>query len=210
LFDRIHVDKSLNHSNFQSGFRSFVSSKVTSHFNKNSNSLSDSLSSRFSRKSSYQSNDNELVSTKSTRTYQSIRVTRMLVLVSTCFLILNAPAHLCVIALKIYTSINVPVFNEQIEIDLYDPTKNLTSSEIANFASNNDIHNQTNNTTILSSFQHLGVIEDNIAIHLFYMAVLLTQLIAYASYSINFFLYSFSGVAFRTSLKQLLSTFQRH
>ncbi|CAF2900597.1 unnamed protein product [Rotaria sp. Silwood2] len=207
LFDRIRSDKSLNHSHFQTGFRPFVLSKTTSHFNKNSSS--DSFSNRLSRKSSYQSNDNEFVSRSSIRASQSIRVTRMLVIVSTCFLILNAPAHLCVIALKIYTSIDVPVFNERNDTNLYYPTKNLTIFEIANFVWNNDIDKQTNNETLLSSFQHEVIVEDQMAIHLFYMATLLTQSISFASYSINFFLYSFSGVAFRTSLKQFINTFRK-
>ncbi|CAF3102940.1 unnamed protein product, partial [Rotaria sp. Silwood2] len=79
-----------------------------------------------------------------------------------------------------------------------------------NFVSNNEIHNQTNNKTILSSFQHDGIIEDQITIHVFYMAILLTQSIADVSYSVNFFLYSFSGIAFRINLKRSINTFQRH
>ncbi len=154
----------------------------------------DSLIYRLSGKSSSPSNDTEVVTSISTRTSQSIRVTRMLVLVSTCFLILNAPAHLCVIALKIYTSINTPTSIEHI---------NQTNIVITN-------SNRTNNETLTSLLHSELILEDQITIHLFYMAVLLTQLIAYASYSINFFLYSFSGIAFRTSLRQLLEKFRRH
>ncbi|CAF3889885.1 unnamed protein product [Rotaria sordida] len=207
-FNRTHSDKSPNRPHFRSRFRRSGLSKLTSHVYKNP--ISHSFSYGLSRKSSYQSTDNGFVSTMSTRTNQSIRVSRMLILVSTCFLILNAPAHLFVIALKIYTSIDVPVFNEHIKTDLYQSTRNITISEIVNFVSNNEIHNQTNNTTILSPFQHEGIIEDQITIHLFYMAILLTQLIAYASYSMNFFLYSFCGIAFRTSFKQLINPFRRH
>jgi hypothetical protein len=151
--------------------------KVSSH---------DSFIYRLSGKSSFQSNDNEIVATISTRTSQSIRVTRMLVLVSSCFLILNAPAHICVIALKIYTSIDSPTSIEHIKSD------------------------HVNNGTVLSSLENAPILEDKLTPHLLYMAVYLTHWIAYASYSINFFLYSFSGIAFRTSLRQLINKFQGH
>ena len=110
----------------------------------------------------------------------------MLVLVSTCFLILNAPAHIAVITLKIYTSIDSPTAIEETKLDQI----NRTGTEI--------------------SMDYPPIIEDKLAPHILYVVVALTQWIAYASYSINFFLYSFSGVAFRTSLRQLIRKFRRH
>ncbi|CAM4910549.1 unnamed protein product [Rotaria socialis] len=207
LFDRSHPDKSLSHSHFQPGFRPFVLSKLASHFKKNI--LSDSFSNPLSRKLSYQSNDKEFFSQTLARACQSIRVTRMLVLVSICFLILKAPAHLCVIALKIYTSVDASVFNDHNDIDLYLTTKKLTTCEVINYVSRNEINNLTKNDTILSLFQHDRIMRDPFAIHLFYVAILLTQSMAYASYSIIFFLYSFSGIAFRKSLRQFINTFTK-
>lgn len=143
----------------------------------------DPLTYRVSSKSFSSSTDNEILATISTRTSQSIRVTRMLVLVSTCFLILNAPAHICVIALKIYTLLDAP-----------------TSSD----------HHITMLNETSTSFDQPPEVENVLTPHLLYMAVCLTQWIAYASYSINFFLYSFSGIAFRTSLRQLVKKFRKH
>ncbi len=180
----MNSETSSNPQPSQSAFRLSVSSKPSSKYKRRSSY--DSFTDRLSCKISSQSNENEVIARISTRTSQSIRVTRMLVLVSTCFLILNAPAHLCVIALKIYTSIDTPTSNEHI----------------------NNVSFITENSNISLS-QNGHIIEDQITIHLIYMAVLLTQLIAYASYSINFFLYSFSGIAFRTSLRQLIKKFQR-
>jgi len=121
----------------------------------------------------------------------------MLVLVSTCFLILNAPAHLSLIAVKIYLYIN-----EHPVSDYDQQTKYLIF--------NNETSNRINNDTISTSIQHGAILEDEITIHLLYMAVTLTQLIAYSSYSINFFLYSFSGINFRASLRKLIEKFRRH
>jgi len=182
----MNSETSSNPQPSQSAFRLSVSSKPSSKYKRRSSY--DSFTDRLSCKISSQSNENEVIARISTRTSQSIRVTRMLVLVSTCFLILNAPAHLCVIALKIYTitSIDTSIINEHM---------------------NNITFINGNSNMSLSQNEH--IIEDQIAIHLFYMAVLLTQLIAYASYSINFFLYSFSGIAFRTNLRQLIKKFQR-
>jgi hypothetical protein len=179
----------------RSVFRLSVSSKHS--LRNKRRSLYDSFTYHPFVKASSQSNENELIASITARTSQSIRVTRMLILVSTCFLILNAPAHLCVIALKIYTSINTPdtaLLNENTKYDYYHQINNGSST----------------NETIISLLVHEHVLEDQITIHLFYMAVSLTQLIAYASYSINFFLYSFSGIAFRTSLRQLINKFREH
>lgn len=198
----MHSDKSPYHPSSQHGFRPFNFSKLTLHPNKkvSSNSFSD----RISRGASHSFNDKESYSRTPTKTHQSIRVTRMLVLVSTCFLLLNAPAHLCVITLKIYASINVPVFNEDSDLNLPHQINNSTDFELTKFSSRIDFYNRSRNEISLSSIQHERILEDQITIHLFYIAILVTQSIAYASYSINFFLYSLSGIAFRTSLRQVL------
>ena len=130
-----------------------------------------------SRVLSLQSSE-QAASTGPTRISQSIRVTRILVLVSSCFLLLNAPAHVFVIASKIYTKMNEPVAVDSLDQQRID-SRNHTEP----------------------AGQQL---EDSLGIHLLYTAVILTQLLAYASYSVNFFLYSFSGIAFRTSLRQVL------
>lgn len=184
------VFQSSDQTNFESGFNnrsspmlyrlSVLSRPSTQQTRVSSN---EPLTYRISSKSFSSSNDNEILATISTRTSQSIRVTRMLVLVSTCFLILNAPAHICVIAMKIYTILDAP-----------------TSS---------DHHMSLTNET-LTLFEDPPMVENALTPHLLYMAVCLTQWIAYASYSINFFLYSFSGIAFRTSLRQLVKKFRKH
>jgi hypothetical protein len=173
--------------------------------NKN-NTLSDSYESReFARLS----NDMDYISAKEGQTTQSIRVTRMLVIVSTCFLILNAPAHICLIATKIYSVVHSHGHGEHIELDSSQQTVDLTNNQLRKYG-----FSQTNNGTMpekthsLSNDTEISV--DNISIHVFYMAVFFTQLISYASYSINFFLYSYSGVAFRTSFKQFFSKLRRH
>ncbi|CAF1564707.1 unnamed protein product [Rotaria magnacalcarata] len=157
-----------------------------------------------SRRVSHLSNDLDFVSNKSSQTTQSIRVTRMLVLVSTCFLILNAPAHLCVIALKIYTGFDLQVYNEHAELDQFRQRKNLTSTQMKNFVFVQEKSNKMVENKLVSDYD-MDIIDDPITIHLFYIVTLITQLISYASYSINFFLYSFSGVAFRTSLRQIFN-----
>ncbi|UJR25001.1 hypothetical protein I4U23_006362 [Adineta vaga] len=142
----------------------------------------------FSTRTSKQSNRNESISKLSTRSSQSLRVTRMLILVSSCFLLLNAPGHLFILTLKIYINLNSSLPNEHI------------------------IHNITSNQTIILLSQTETTITNNdqLAIHVLYTAILFTQLLAYASYSINFFLYSFSGIAFRTNLRQLMKKIRRH
>lgn len=145
----------------------------------------DFLAYRTSNKSLSPSNENETFATISTRTSQSIRVTRMLVLVSSCFLILNAPAHICMIAMKIYSIIDAPTLSDS-------------------------MNSSPNQTLIISSMEELPTVENDLIPHVMYMAVYLTNWIAYASYSINFFLYSFSGIAFRTSLRQLVYKCRKH
>ena len=126
-----------------------------------------------------------------TRISQSLRMTKTLILVSTCFLILNAPAHISIIATKLYTNVvESPL--------LIPPSDNLTSFSSANETFGTGKSNGTASPLALQS----ATIVDHVGIHLMYITVLLAQYISYASYSINFFLYSFSGVAFRTTVRQ--------
>jgi hypothetical protein len=168
--------------------------------------LSNSYESREFERSS---NDMDYTSAREGQTTQSIRVTRMLVIVSTCFLILNAPAHICLIITKAYSGIHSSGHSEHTEPDSSPQTANLTNNQLGK-----SVFNQTNNGTMPektnSSSNDAGISGDNITIHLLYMTVLFTHLISYASYSINFFLYSYSGVAFRTSFKQFFSKLRRH
>ena len=122
---------------------------------------------------------------RATRSSQSIRTTKILVLVSTCFLILNAPAHISIIATKLYTNVDTPVI---VEPPVFLPSTNET------------IDSAVNVTEVLS-LAYSQLVIDGIGVHLMYISVLVTQYISYASYSINFFLYSFSGLSFRTNLK---------
>ncbi|CAF4273996.1 unnamed protein product [Rotaria sp. Silwood2] len=169
--------------------------------NKNQHKLSNPFN---PRRLSRLSRDIDFISNKNSQTTQSIRVTRMLVLVSTCFLILNAPAHLFIIALKIYTGIDAPVYSEHTELDKFKQTKNLTNNQIKNFVViQTKSFTKTENKHLLA--YDTNMIDDQIIVHLIYIGVLLTQLISYASYSINFFLYSFSGVAFRTRVRQFFN-----
>ncbi|CAF2429811.1 unnamed protein product [Rotaria sp. Silwood2] len=136
---------------------------------------------------------------------QSYRVTRMLILVSTCFLLLNAPAHICTIGLKIYTLKQTILVNDPNEIgtNLNDNIKqyNETSSTLSN---NIDFSNMTKETSDpIDTINHLKWME------LFYIMTVITQHISYASYSINFFLYSFCGMKFRRELLRCMLTQRR-
>jgi hypothetical protein len=121
---------------------------------------------------------------------QSYRVTRLLILVSTCFLLLNAPFHSCTIGLKIYVAKNPILVNNLSEIPhhSYENSKqhNQTLSNVISVT--NDLINQNEMMNKLKSLK------------LFYIIIIITQHISYASYSINFFLYSFCGMKFRREL----------
>ena len=134
----------------------------------------------------------------------------MLILVSTCFLILNAPAHLCVIAMKIYIGADSQVYGEHVELDHFQQAKNLTSNQIKKFVYIQTNENQTMMESVHSTSYDVDMIDDNIIIHLFYIAIQITQWISYASYSINFFLYSFSGITLRSTLRQFWNKLRRH
>ena len=118
------------------------------------------------------------------RKSQSYRVTRMLIIVSTCFLLLNAPAHICAIGLKIYTIQNV------ISIDRDESSSTgLNQTLIIIPKSSQTIDNNNSHSENNMKWAELS-----------YIIVIITQHIAYASYSINFFLYSFCGMKFRREL----------
>lgn len=109
---------------------------------------------------------------------QSHHVTRMLILVSTCFLLLNAPSHICAIGFKLYTNrINEIINNNQ--------TFNDNTSSI-------DI-DQRSREINWQAYQLISIF------------FLITLHISYLSYSINFFLYSFCGRKFRSELMKFLS-----
>ena len=160
----------------------------------------DSFSYRPGRQNSNQSGEHSFAASGATRISQSMRVTRILVLVSTCFLVLNAPAHSCVIAMKIYTEMGIDRPTEYIQLDSFHQQKNLSNVQMTS-----DSSNQTEPVMVLGT----NKLEDSVGVHIFYIAVVLTQMIAYASYSVNFFLYSFSGITFRTSLRQILRKFRK-
>jgi len=140
---------------------------------------------------------------------QSYRVTRMLIIVSTCFLLLNAPAHICTVGLKIYT-IRKPIIIESSYEILPQSHENLKQ------------HNQNSSTMINNSdFIYISIKPPNRIdlsdsnyndikwMEFFYIIVIVTQHIAYASYSINFFLYSFCGMKFRRELIRCMSEKRR-
>ncbi|CAF1572724.1 unnamed protein product [Adineta ricciae] len=157
---------------------------------------SDSYSKQIPNKSSAPSKENEPVDRLTSRMAQSIRVTRMLVFVSTCFLILNAPAHLCAIAMKIHIEVNsfIPAGSTVINLNQIDNNVVLIPHT----------SNETYHENLFEAIKRSSFVDDKSTYQQLYKAVSITQMIQYASYSINFFLYSFSGITFRTSLKQVI------
>jgi hypothetical protein len=130
---------------------------------------------------------------------QSYRVTRMLIIVSTCFLVLNAPSHICTIGLKIYTIKNT--------LPIENPYENSTQSHgnvkqynqnVSTFDPISHSRSATNQNEASDNNNNLQWAE------LFYIIVIITQHISYASYSINFFLYSFCGMKFRRELSRYM------
>ncbi|CAF4265138.1 unnamed protein product [Rotaria sp. Silwood2] len=134
---------------------------------------------------------------------QSHRVTRMLILVSTCFLLLNAPAHICSISLKIYTIKKSQLINNNIQkyINLLNNSNGTISTIIEN---PNFIY-----TKSMISRESQSIINLNF-FHIFYTIVIVTLHISYLSYSINFFLYSFCGMKFRRELIRYLSRYRKY
>lgn len=125
------------------------------------------------------------------RKSQSYRVTRMLIIVSTCFLLLNAPAHICTIGLKIYSIRNIISINRD---ESSSTGYNQTLTIIPKSSQSNENIDYENNMKWAE---------------LSYVIVIITQHLAYASYSINFFLYSFCGMKFRRELIRCFSKSSR-
>lgn len=133
----------------------------------------------------------------------------MLIIVSTCFLLLNAPAHICTISLKLYTMRQSTIINNnsRSSISSINTLNHTTSTNLTNIDNMNLISSTI--TTIVhtqskSSFKVYQIV---------YIIMIICQHIAYLSYSINFFLYSFCGMKFRGELMKFISRcrkFQRH
>ncbi|UJR38083.1 hypothetical protein I4U23_030764 [Adineta vaga] len=129
---------------------------------------------------------------------QSYRVTRMLILVSTSFLLLNAPFHICTIGLKIYSHKQSEI-SHQVSDDViqYNQTSSIYTDEI-------DLLHQTRRLSNENEmYNHLKRME------FIYLLIVITQYISYASYSINFFLYSLCGIKFRRELIRFISRKRR-
>ncbi|CAF3589152.1 unnamed protein product [Adineta steineri] len=132
---------------------------------------------------------------------QSYRVTRMLILVSTCFLVLNAPSHICTIGLKMYSLKHTYSIDKSQEISLhpYDNYESYNHTLSTYLDHNDSLHMtkiQSNQNEVNNDLQHMKLL---------YLIVIITQHISYASYSINFFLYSFCGIKFRRELLKFMS-----
>jgi hypothetical protein len=153
---------------------------------------------------------NDLVSRNSSRTTQSMRVTRMLVLVSTCFLLLNAPAHFLTIGSNIYSKVHMRSHQELHERISSVHHPNPTNEPLKSSAPLDDLSADSKNVSMPSSLMHeADDTDDQLAIHFVFLALLFAQWISYASYSINFFLYCFSGVVFRTGLRQWIQKLRK-
>jgi len=134
---------------------------------------------------------------------QSYRVTRMLIIVSTCFLVLNAPSHICTIGLKIYTIKNIiPIENYENSTQSHGNVKQYNQN-VSTFDQISHSRSATNQNEASDYNNNLQWAE------LFYIIVIITQHISYASYSINFFLYSFCGMKFRRELSRYMLTQRR-
>jgi hypothetical protein len=141
-------------------------------------------------------------SIRSTTRYhaQSHRVTRMLILVSTCFLLLNAPSHICSISLELYTlrkSVTRTTMNSSLISMNYLNNSNETKFENSNFFSS------TISREILPRRQVTFI-------QIFYIILIISKHIAYLSYSINFFLYSFCGMKFRGELMKFFTRYRKY
>lgn len=129
---------------------------------------------------------------------QSHRVTRMLILVSTCFLILNAPSHICSISLELYTlRKSVPVRNNQ-------------SANLLNYSNETLFDNSTSLSSMILRTNSDGGRRKMILLQLVYITLIISKHIAYLSYSINFFLYSFCGMKFRGELMKYFTRYGRY
>ena len=133
---------------------------------------------------------------------QSYRVTRMLIIVSTSFLLLNAPAHICTISFKIYTLRN-PITIENFNESYHENSRQFNQTLLPTSTIINNLDVEQSHTIQVSD----GQLEWT---QLFYIIIIITQHLAYASYSINFFLYSFCGIKFRSELIRCMSKRRRY
>lgn len=122
----------------------------------------------------------------------------MLILVSTCFLLLNAPWHICTISAQIIGYI----------ANSASPSSSSSSSLLLNstFNTTDDTYSSFTLTTPMPISSRESRTRSNISfLDIFYIVMIITQHISYLSYSINFFLYSFCGMKFRRELMKVLS-----
>ncbi|CAF1011145.1 unnamed protein product [Adineta steineri] len=127
---------------------------------------------------------------------QSHRVTRMLIIVSTCFLLLNAPSHICSISVKIYSLRNGQLTSNSRYI-------NANIIEYSNETMSTIIENSDLTSTTIPYREASTKMNANYY-YILYITIITCQHISYLSYSINFFLYSFCGMKFRRELKRFL------
>ncbi|UJR08191.1 hypothetical protein I4U23_012464 [Adineta vaga] len=126
---------------------------------------------------------------------QSHRVTRMLILVSTCFLLLNAPCHICTISFKILRSnfLSDSSFNQAIHGNFSSNLSSSSSSVATTTTITTQVYRENSTQFKLKLFR------------IFYIILIVSQHVSYLSYSINFFLYSFCGMKFRRELMRFFS-----
>ena len=124
----------------------------------------------------------------------------MLILVSTCFLLLNAPSHVCSIAMKIYASKDVVLTNDY-------HRKSLNTINVSNETLSTRIESSNFISTINTTAQISQPSINETCPEIFYTVLIVCNHISYLSYSINFFLYSLCGAKFR---RELVKYFSRH
>jgi hypothetical protein len=134
---------------------------------------------------------------------QSHRVTRMLILVSTCFLLLNAPAHIMSIGLKFYATFPPNNMSQQISTNFSNTSDIITTTTISE---NLSLMFTTTAATLKKNSSKKKI---NFRL-IFYILLIVVNHIAYLSYSINFFLYSFCGMKFRRELTRLLARYGKY
>ena len=129
---------------------------------------------------------------------QSYRVTRMLILVSTCFLLFNAPFHICTVGLKMYTLKQSMLADRSLDIppNYNTPLNQTLSTESADAVSLHRVAKTSHENEMTNDLRRMEFI---------YLMVVITQYLSYASYSINFFLYSFCGMKFRRELVRFIT-----
>jgi hypothetical protein len=126
----------------------------------------------------------------------------MLIIVSTCFLLLNAPAHLTKIIAEIYTFRQIlPMSHSHSAIVHVEHAVDQLDDRTTSSSLNND-HLSIQSSIMPNTSEFMNYSE---TLKYFHLIMTITQHISYASYSINFFLYSFCGMKFRRELARCLS-----